>query len=84
MWHVWTGADRRCDAIVLEVLGWVGLVIGELHNLELVGVGENHRWSDDGVNLFLLDLVHHLQFADMPLENSALAELVGEFLSNST
>ena len=35
----------QCGAIALMVFGRAGLSVGELHNLEIVGVGEEHRWS---------------------------------------
>ena len=35
-----TGANRWCGAIVLEVFGWVGLVVSELRNFDIVGVGK--------------------------------------------
>ena len=50
---VWMRSDRRHGNIVLEVFGWVGLVVGEIWNFELVGVGEEHRWLDDGANISL-------------------------------
>ena len=47
------GANRRCGAIVLGFLGRVGLDISMLRNFELVGVGEDHCWLDDGIDLSL-------------------------------
>ena len=48
---VWLGAERRHGAIFLVVFGWVGLIIGKLWNFDLISVGEEHRWSDNGVDL---------------------------------
>ena len=48
-----SGADWWCGAIVLEVFGQVGLVVGELRNFELVSVVGEHCWSADGVDIFL-------------------------------
>ena len=64
----WIGANQWCGAIALEVFGRVGLGVGELQNFELVDVEEKHRWSDDGINLSLQDLVHNFQFAYVSLE----------------
>ena len=44
----------------------VGLGIVELWNFELVNAGENHRWLCEFDKLALRDLVHFIQFADMP------------------
>ena len=59
------GAERRHGIIVLVIFDWVSLVIGQLRNFELVGVGEEHRWSDDGVDILYQDLIHHFQFYDV-------------------
>ena len=56
------GAERRHGEIVLVIFGQVGLDVGNIRNLELVGVVEEHRWSDDGVDLLYQDLLHHFQF----------------------
>ena len=64
----WLGVGRRSGAIVLEVFGRVGLNIGELRNFELVGVGENHRWPGNVVDLSFRELTHFLQLADVPRE----------------
>ena len=45
------GAKRRRVAIVLVVFSRVGLGVGKIRNLELVGVSEEYRWLDDGVDL---------------------------------
>ena len=47
------GANRRRGAIVLEVLGRVGIGVSKLWNFKLVGVGEKHHWSDNGIDLSL-------------------------------
>ena len=31
----------------------VGIGVGDFRNFELVGVGEKHRWSGDGIDLSL-------------------------------
>ena len=49
----WLVADQQCGAIVLEIFGQVVIGVGELWNFELVGVGEEHHWLDDGVDLSL-------------------------------
>ena len=36
----------------------VGLSVGEIRIFKLVGVGEEHRWSDNRINLPYLDLVN--------------------------
>ena len=59
------GVDPRCGAIVLLVFWRVGLGIGEIWNFELFGVGENHHWSCDCVELALCNLVRLLQFYDV-------------------
>ena len=69
------GADRRWGAIVLEVFRRVSISVVELRNFDLVGVRENHRWSDDGTNLFLIYLLHCFQFIDVTLE----VRLVGQY-----
>ena len=50
------------------VFGRVGLGVSKLWNLELVGVGEEHYWSDDSVDILYQDLVHFFQFADVSRE----------------
>ena len=50
------GAERRHGEIVLVIFGQVGLDVGNIRNLELVGVVEEHRWSDDGVDILYQDL----------------------------
>ena len=62
------GANRRCGSIVLVVFDRVGIGIGELQNFELVVVGEENHWSDNGVDILHQDLVYHFQFADVSLE----------------
>ena len=49
----WLVADQQCGAIVLDIFGQVVIGVGELWNFELVGVGEEHHWLDDGVDLSL-------------------------------
>ena len=72
-------ADRPRGAIVLEVLGRVGLSVGELCNFELVGVGENHCWSEDGVNLSLQEFLHSFQFDGVPLKFRRVGQTRGYF-----
>ena len=48
---LWLGADQRRGAIVLEVFGKVSIGVGELRNFELVSVGEEYRWLNNGVDL---------------------------------
>ena len=62
------GAERRRGTIVLVVFDQVGLGVRELCNLELVGVGEEHRLPDIGVDLLYGDLVHNFRFADVSCE----------------
>ena len=62
------GVDWRRESIVLDIFGQVGLSVGELQNFELFGVGEKHRWSDNGVDIYFQYLVHRLQFSDVPHE----------------
>ena len=66
MWQGWLGAEQRCGAIVLVFFVWVGLVVGNIQNFELVDVGEEHRWLDDGIDILYQDIIHHFQFADVP------------------
>ena len=73
----WLVADQWHGSIILEVFGRVGLGVSKLCNFELVGVGEKHRWSDDGVDIFLQNLVHHLQFSDVPLEVRRIGQARG-------
>ena len=53
-----TGCRPSAWLHVLKVLGQVGFNINKLHHFELVGVGANHRWLHDGVNISLRDLMH--------------------------
>ena len=62
------GANRKRGAIVLKVFGQVSLVGGKLWNFDLVGMGKEHRWLDDGVDISHRDLVHHFQFTDVSCE----------------
>ena len=57
----------------------VGLGVGELRRFEIVGVGEEHRWSDDGVNL-----VHCFHFVMCPASSGVMAKLVSDFPVHST
>ena len=59
------GAEKRRGAIVLVVFGQVGLRIGELWNFELIGVGEEHCWSEYSVDLLYQYLIHCFQFSDV-------------------
>ena len=61
----WLGVDWKCGAIVLNVFGQVGPVDGKLCSFELVGVVEEHRWSDNCVDLSHWDLMHNFQFSDV-------------------
>ena len=49
-------AKRHC----LSVFGGVGLISGYLCSFKLSGLGEERRWSGDGVDLLFVDLVHNL------------------------
>ena len=42
------GSKWRYGAILLAIFDPVGIGLGEVRNFDLVGVGEEHRWSDDG------------------------------------
>ena len=84
MRQVWLGADRRRGTIVLVVFGRVGLGVSELRNFGLVGAGAKHRWSCDGVELSFRDLVHCIQFDDVPRKVWRVGRAVGEFSANST
>ena len=64
----WLGVDRQRGAIFLVVFRRVGLGIGEVQKFELLGVVEKYRWSNDGVNISLQDLLHCFHFSDMSLK----------------
>ena len=64
----WLGAYWWRGATVLEVFGQFGLGVVELQNFDFVGVGENHHWLEDGIDLSLQDLMHHFQFSDVSFE----------------
>ena len=66
MRQIWLVVDWQRGTIALVVFGRVGLGVGKIWNFELVGVEENHRWSCDGVDISFRDLVHHLNFSDLP------------------
>ena len=56
---------RRQSTIFLVAFSWGGLVVGKIHRVELVGIGEEIRWLGKLLDINCGHLVHLLEFVDV-------------------
>ena len=61
-------AVQRRSSIVLVVFGRVVPVLGELHRIDLVGMGEDLCWLGYFIDIIFCNLVYMLEFLDTYLK----------------
>ena len=62
------GVEQFHGDIVLVVFGCFSLSVSNIYNSYLVGLGEDHCWLDNGVNILYQDLMHRFHFSDVSRE----------------
>ena len=65
MWQGWLVGVWWQSAIVLVVFRWVGLVVGDLHSVDLVVMCEDLCWLSEIIKLDCGNLVNLLEFVDI-------------------
>ena len=56
---------QRCSVIISVIFGWGGLIVVDIHRVDLVGLGEDLCWLEKIHELGCSNLVNLLEFTDV-------------------